>query len=260
MLRFHAVPFASTMAALERCISVFVLAQGYPTGLEDLQRAIAAMGTELQRLPVSQVITSQYERMRERADEVSEDDWLLMQTLVIEFENNLREELTAHYFLMIPADRRELYEQRKPPMSALVEAAFPEAKYDIEAAHRCLALDEWTAAVFHLMRVLEHGLRDMAKRLNIEMLASLDYENWKNIIDQIEAAIRDIERLPKSPEKIETLRFFSDAASAFRHFKDAWRNDIAHTRSIYDERQAFNIWGHVRSFMQGLASDGVVGP
>lgn len=89
------------------------------------------------------------------------------------------------------------------------------------------------------------------------MTVSLELENWKNIIDQIQKEIRKLEQLPKSPVKSETLQFYSEAASNFSHFKNAWRNHVSHSRATYDERQALTVWSHVRSFMENLATKSV---
>jgi len=96
-----------------------------------------------------------------------------------------------------------------------------------------LALGEWTACVFHSMRVLEHGLRELASRVELSADA-MAQENWKNVIDQIEAKIRAMEALPKSAEKSASLKVYSQAALQFRYFKDAWRNYISHTSEPSD--------------------------
>ena len=154
---------------------------------------------------------------------------------------------------MIPDYRRNLYDQQEPPFGAAVADAFPDADFDVAAAARCPALDEWTACVFHSMRVLEHGLRHVAGVLNVPMAATIEYENWGNIIDQIEKAIRSIEQQPRGAEKSARSQFYSEAASQFRYFKNAWRNHVSHARAKYDEREAREVWTHVRQFMQQLA-------
>ena len=60
------------------------------------------------------------------------------------------------------------------------------------------------------------------------MAVTIDQENWGNIIDQIEAEIRRREKLPRTDPLRTNLQFFSDAASNFRHFKNAWRNVVFH--------------------------------
>lgn len=254
MQRFHAISFAVALSALETSTAVFVLAPDYPDAAADFRKAIKDVGTHLKDFPLSQVIRGQYARLAERAEAFYGSDWEVMHAMTIEFGKSLETELVSHYFLMIPERRRNLYEQQEPLFGSAVENAFPDAGYDIASAGRCIALDEWTAAIFHLMRVLEHGLHDLAVRLNVPMSASVELENWKNIIDRIEKEITKLEQLPKSSAKSATLQFYSEAASNFRYFKDAWRNHVSHSRATYDERQALNTWNHVRMFMQELAT------
>jgi hypothetical protein len=51
-----------------------------------------------------------------------------------------------------------------------------------------------------------------------------------------------------------SLRFlrkgYSQAATTFRHFKDAWRNHVAHSRDSYDDEQARRIFDNVVAFMR----------
>jgi hypothetical protein len=48
------------------------------------------------------------------------------------------------------------------------------ASFDIEEAGKCLAFDRGTATVMHLMRVLEVGLKALAKVLQIAYAPSWD--------------------------------------------------------------------------------------
>jgi hypothetical protein len=85
--------------------------------------------------------------------------WGAVGPLAFELEGRVSDEMTSQVILAIDADRRMLYEQPEPPFRQAVAERFPDANRDIAAAGRCLTLEEWTAAVFHLMRVLEQGLR-----------------------------------------------------------------------------------------------------
>jgi hypothetical protein len=102
-----------------------------------------------------------------------------------------------------------------------------------------------------MMRVLEHGLHALANELG----KSFDVQNWKNILDEIEAEIRTQERtLPRGTSKNERLRFLSNAAKEFVYFKNGWRNYVSHGRDPYDEHQARSVMEHVREFMTVLSS------
>jgi hypothetical protein len=128
---------------------------------------------------------------------------------------------------------------------------FPTAEADIVAGVDLWALSHSTASVFHFMRVLEHGLRALAKDVG----KSFDVQNWQNVIDEIEAEIREIgKKLPRGTEKNERLQFLSSAAKEFVYFKDGWRNYVSHGRGLYDGYQARSVMEHVKSFMTTLSS------
>lgn len=157
-------------------------------------------------------------------------------------------------FLMIPERKVELFVQKEPPFGSEVVDTFASASVDVAAASRCLALDEWTACVFHSMRILEHALRRFAAEFDISMERIVD-ENWHNIIEMIEAKITEEQNAKRSTEKAAKLKLYSNAAINFRYFKDAWRNYVSHSKADYEELEATTIYNHVRVFTQSLAKD-----
>ncbi len=194
------------------------------------------------------------EQMNRAGNRISQDDCgaIEIQTLLRELHGSFGTEFTSSWFLRISEERRGYYEQRTPLFGPEVASVFPSATKDISAAGRCLALDEWTACVFHLMRILEIGLHDLGRQVGLPESA-LELENWKVVIDLIEKQIRSLEQAPKSPTKSATLQFYSEAANSFRYFKDAWRNHVSHSRANYNEREAITIYNSVLALMQTLA-------
>ena len=170
-----------------------------------------------------------------------------------ELMHDLVAELAEPMFLHIGPERRPLYEQTEPLFGSVVETKFADASQDIASAGRCLALDEWTACVFHLMRVLEHGLRLMAQRFGVPF----QVDSWHKVIKEIEDGITALRNTNKpgglTQRDREEITHYSDAASQFRHFKDAWRNHVSHARATYDEREAQKVWDHTKEFMTTLA-------
>jgi hypothetical protein len=257
--RFRVVSFATVIAQLRESVVLINMA---PTGLgapspdEVVRAALNDAAAHFKELKLSNVLRSQWERLLARAKEGA--PLLEIAILLRELNNNLLTELASSYFLMIPADRRFFYEQPHPIFGYEVHKAFPDAQKDIAAAGRCYSLDEWTGCVLHLMRALEHGLRWLAAKVNLDPDA-MKLENWKNIIDQIEKKIRELEQLPKSPTKSENVQFLSEAAVQFRWVKDAWRNEAAHAHVSYDEREGATIFMHVADFFKHIAAEAVKG-
>lgn len=157
-------------------------------------------------------------------------------------------DLKESHFTFVPSDRAAMERGQEAAWASSLKK-FP-IKDDVGAALDCHCYRCETACVFHLMRVLEHGLRALAANVNL----TFDLQNWQNIIEEIEAAIRVIANsLPKGAPKNDRLEFLSQAAREFFYFKEGWRNHVAHNRVTYDENQARSIMTHVRDFMNHLA-------
>lgn len=127
---------------------------------------------------------------------------------------------------------------------------FPDAQDDIEAACICYCVEQNTACVFHMMRVLETGLAELAQAVG----RIFEHQQWHNVIEEIESAIAaERKKGGATPEKRDRLKFLSEAAKEFFYFKDGWRNYVSHKRVPYDEHQALSTLEHVRAFMGLLA-------
>jgi hypothetical protein len=162
----------------------------------------------------------------------------------------IRSELRSKLFVYIPT-RRAGYFEIPPPSK--VEDAFPSASKEIVAACNCLAAGLYSASVFHSMRAAELGVRAMGTELGVTFPFDISLADWQSILDQIEARIKAMKDLPRSEKKDSDQRFFSEAATQFRYFKDGWRVRVAHARETYDEPQAIKVVDHVRDFFATLA-------
>lgn len=256
MMRFRVASYGAVLLALGRAAMTIESANAFGISEDDamdrrvVSEAMSGAASSIQELPLSAVARYQFEQLQKRIPVAPGTELAI---LMRELCNGIMVDLSSCWFLMIPAAQRDYYEQHKPPFGEDVAQKFLEASADIAAASRCYALDEWTACVFHLMRVLENGLRNLATTVGLPA-ETMQHENWKNIIDQIEKKIREMEGLPKTNEKIERVRLLSEAAAQFRYFKDAWRNHVAHAHATYDNLSGPVIWGHVKAFMHTLAT------
>ena len=154
-----------------------------------------------------------------------------------------RLEMQAHLFMYIEPSRTFYYSDPQL-FGEEVSTNFPSAAFDIEEAGKCLAINRGTACVFHLMRVLEAGIYALAANLGIEHVQ----QNWQNAIEQIEKAIRGLEKDDDRKQR------WSEAAAHFMHVKEAWRNRAAHIGQVYTDEKAQQIFDNVKSFMQVLAT------
>ena len=175
------------------------LAQGEDEMLPHLREWAMSVRADCQKIPLSRALRVQLEHM---VEEARKEDFSLIRFMPKwdAFIGTFRIEIGEHWFLIIPKEDRWLYEQKQPIFGDPVHNGFRKAQKDISAAGRCFALDETTACVFHLMRAVESGLHAFADHMQLDV-SMMEQENWKNVIDQIEKKIREMEALPKSADK-----------------------------------------------------------
>jgi hypothetical protein len=163
----------------------------------------------------------------------------------------LEDGIRYKYFYHYPDEKvRRLLKFEVDWGAIIAQDKFPSSRADAFAATDCYALGLPTACVFHAMRVLEHGLRALAKDVG----ETFDVQQWHNIIEQIESrAAQEAKTLPRGMPKTERLQFLSEAAKEFRYFKDGWRNYVSHDRVTYDDLEAQGALDHVRAFMAALS-------
>jgi len=131
----------------------------------------------------------------------------------------------------------------------------PSAAFELINAGNAYALSLNTASVFHSMRAAEIGLRSLARHLSVQFPhGNLELEQWHTILNQIESKIKDIHNLPKSTQKSDDQKFYSQAALQFRYFKDGARVRVAHARDEFTESQALSILNHTCEFFEALSS------
>ena len=165
----------------------------------------------------------------------------LRESLINEFDGTYVLALSTHEAARLRADE---------PFGAEVTNAFPSATYDIDEATRCLAFGRATATVFHLMRVMEAGLKAFGRRVGVDTKPNL---GWGAIISKADKQLG----LPKNEREadwIEDEAFLSEASAMLKAVMTAWRHPTTHLEKIYTEEQAERIWGAVRGFMQQLAT------
>lgn len=115
-----------------------------------------------------------------------------------------------------------------------------------------MALDRNGAAVYHLMKVLEIGLKILAAKFGI----TIDNKNWHPVIEQIEIKIKDMKNdvvWKNMPDFKEQERYYSQVVAGFAILKNAWRNYTMHGNSTYTHENAANIFILIKMFMQTLA-------
>jgi hypothetical protein len=165
-------------------------------------------------------------------------------------------ELENKKFVYVPSSGAEYFEQ--PHLfGETVTKAFPSAVTDIKDAGNSLALGLNTAAVFHLTRVAEHGLRVLAQSpyLKITLTFPIEYATWGNVIEAIDVKLGSLKKTPKTTAREEELRFYSGLLASARAIQILWRDPVSHIRARFDKpKEAENAFLDVRRFMETLAA------
>jgi hypothetical protein len=172
--------------------------------------------------------------------------------MAAELRRRFEDDLSGLVFLQVEPTKAEFFQLRNP-FGEEVAAKFPSAIFDADEAALCLALDCDTASVFHLMRVMEAGLRALGKSLNDPRLDPGTNPTWERILkrgdEELQKPLKN-----RSAEWQQDEQFFSTAVANLRAVKDAWRNPTLHVGSYYDAARARDVYSAVRAFMRHLAT------
>ena len=91
---------------------------------------------------------------------------------------------------------------------------------EIKEAGKCLAL-RGTQHEFFTACASSNRICALAGQFNVPV----GHKTWNELIEQIEKAIKDTKKAKVKPANWkDDQQFYSEAASQFMHFKNAWRN------------------------------------
>jgi hypothetical protein len=173
-----------------------------------------------------------------------------------DIKNCILRDLGNRKFMYIPSGDVEYYDQAEL-FGPEVRDRFPKANREISAAGNCYATGNYTACVFHLMRAVEYGGRKLVLALKVQSLLGKPIElcEWGDLMSALDEGVKTFRTgSRKSTHKKATFEFYNHAVAQFRNFKDAWRNNVSHTRTTYMPGVTKDIMDNTRQFMQHLAS------
>ena len=180
----------------------------------------------------------------------------VVESEILSIRQTIWEEFSNRQFTFIQTGKTKFFEQESL-FGDKVFNRFDRARLDTKEAGNCLAADLNTAAVYHLMRIMEIGLLTLHKTLVRKRPTN---PNWSALISDIEKAIRDKDKIqPWTPSWKKQRGFYTECASHFFFFKDK-RNRAVHVELPFEHYvppggdQALRIFGQVKGFMQHLAT------
>lgn len=155
----------------------------------------------------------------------------LRETILLESKREL--------YYRVPSLRAQYFEL--PDFPQEVFERFVDAQFDILEFGKCMSLGRYTAAVFHLMRMLDSGLREVYTYLHYDWKTN---PSWESMLDKI---LKHVQKLELDQDKIsKTWRRERDQLNAIylgiRAVKNVWRNSTMHPDKKYLEPEAEIIY------------------
>jgi hypothetical protein len=174
--------------------------------------------------------------------------------LVNELYERLSDECSALELLLLSPIECQRYAPSKPLFGADFAAKFPtNGAFELDEAAKCMALGRPTAAVFHLMRIMELGIRALADCLGLPDPTKPADRNWGVILKAIWNGIE--KKWPKSADRMAgDGRLFEDLYVSLDAVKNPWRNSTMHVENKYTDDEAEHIFTAVMGFMKKIAS------
>jgi hypothetical protein len=168
-----------------------------------------------------------------------------------------RTELKEIFVGYIPTENAKYWGKEKP-FGKQVHLTFPSVIEEVNSACNCYAVEEYTAAVFHLMRVAELGLRALARQNRIKIKnRTLEYADWQDVINGLTKRVTIFENRKRGRAREAALAFYKGAIADCSYFKEAYRHPLMHSRSGHVGPETLVIMTRVSEFMQALAKNRV---
>ncbi len=247
---FHAITELRAVQLLTNAIdekSVVVTPSDALIIRSHLARLLAAVG----KLGARSAIKSALRLQAAIADEAHEVTYLMLLTVLADVESRFADHLDdIQIFVLDEADARAFVGD------AIVDPGvsfnFPSTIFEFDEGAKCIALGRDTAGVFHMMRVLEIGLRALARYLGIEDPIKPASKNWAAMLKLIKDEA-DVKWQPSKSAKIKERIMFDNIYATLDAVRNPWRNSTMHVETIYTPHEAGHIFNCTHFFMQKLA-------
>jgi hypothetical protein len=214
--------------------------------LKQLDGCLAVINCEVTRKMVARLLQQSAKK---------EFTWGQIYKYVEDLHIRMFDELTLRKLYVLEQERTKYFEPDAPLFGVDVANKFVSTVFEIDEAGKCLALGRSTASVFHLMRVMEIGIRATARCLSIDDPVKPAERNWGHILKTVKDELdAHSGKAPKAWSRIGDQDFFDAAYASLDAVRVVWRNPTMHVEKKYTDDEAEHVFGAVRGFMTRLAS------
>jgi len=158
-------------------------------------------------------------------DRCVNDDKLTSQSIVSytqEIFERFRDELSERKIYSLRPSYNAFYEQPLDGWELIVERFG--CSFEVEEARKCLALERYTAAVFHLTRITETAVLELQ-----EFLKESDIKaHFGSVIRKLEQFVQK-DGYARTPVRLQPyFEFLEQVLTQLHAVKDSWRDRVAH--------------------------------
>ncbi len=150
-------------------------------------------------------------------------------------------ELKAEIWYRIRPDYKKFCDGKEAFLSRRTLKNFPDIKAEERKARRCYALEEYTAAAFHLMRIMELLVQRFASKLP-NVTFNPDEDSWGNLLGRCRDEMKKWEKGHPSHKFKKQYNSCCDLLNGVR----PERNDLIHHGQDYNENSVKDLKGTVQ--------------
>jgi len=167
-----------------------------------------------------------------------------------DLHERMQEELEGIWFRTIPQEKHE-YANPIWLVDTKIYAKYPAAFAEFGHAGMCFGIGENAASVFHLMRIVDFGLRIVAQSLGVPYEAHA----WQRIGEGLEKRMRE-KYQTKTDEWKQKEPFYAQILTDIQAIGRGHRNPHLHEiESKYDDRETRYMLTVVEGFIRHLADN-----
>lgn len=211
--------------------------------LSDSLRGLSEIKPKLEACDLSLTITSA-DRLAEKLRKGGINKKILHAETASVLQRLLDEAASKNFYYTT----RSIGQNASHPFGEDFSARFPDNALDASEAQRCIWNRSGTAAVFHLMRIMERFVKMIGKQLKVQL--DVDRANWADISNHIGKALKGL------PSQTKTQRNKRDRIAASVAHLDAvriaWRNPVMHPKANYSVEEAQQIFDVVKVFSRSM--------